>query len=110
MGELIDSFFLGGALIGGTRYISGIIGPEYAALVGGLPTGLITPFFLDNDKKRELFLWGYLMDAIAMSIILVEIYYMLNYTELSGQTISGIAFISWATISIALLYHAQRHK
>ena len=84
--------------------------PSYAAMDGGFPTGLITPFFLPKEQQKANFFWGYLIDSIAMAVILVELYFMLNYGNLSGEVISSIALVSWAVLAVALVFINQKYN
>jgi hypothetical protein len=108
MNGVITSFLIGGLLVGSTRYLSGIIGPEYASLVGGLPVGLIAPYFLDTPREKIRFLWGYRHLVLLFAIILVEMYYLLHRTELSAEWIAGILLLSWGIVSTTFVLYSQK--
>ncbi len=51
--EYVKPFVIGGGLITLGKYTSKFVNPSIAPLIGGLPTGVIASFFLDNDKMRK---------------------------------------------------------
>ena len=50
--DLVKPFFIGGAVIAGSKAVSKIAPPALSPLIGGMPTGIIATFFLDNDKEK----------------------------------------------------------
>ena len=46
--EYLKSFLIGGGVIAGSKIAANIMGPEMAPIVGGLPTGIIASFFLQQ--------------------------------------------------------------
>ena len=110
MNPALTSFLVGGAVIGSARIVAGLFGPEYAALAGGMPTGLLAPLFLASALAKKKFMYGYLIDALAMAMVLAGIYYMMYHTRLSGNELSAGAMTVWAVTAFALVYFVQKKK
>ena len=39
--EYVEPFLLGGSIIAGSKWVSTMVDPAYAAMVAGMPTGII---------------------------------------------------------------------
>jgi hypothetical protein len=110
MNETLIAFLLGGAIIGSARLISSTIGPEYAALVGGLPTGLMAPFFLSTDVAKRKLMWGYFLDSFVMIAVLAGLYILVTYTDLHGILVSIGSLMIWAAVLSTVIYFTKYHK
>lgn len=110
MNSVLSAFFAGGALIGSAGVVAGLFGPEYAALAGGFPTGLMAPFFLSGESAKKEFMYGYLIDAIAMGFVLAGMYGLMYHTNLSGKELSAGAMAVWAVTVFILEYFTQKRK
>lgn len=108
MNPVLTSFLVGGAVIGSARIVAGLFGPEYAALAGGIPTGLLAPLFLSGVLAKKKFMYGYMIDALAMAFVLAGIYFMMFHTDLSGNELSAGALGVWVLTAFPLVYLAQR--
>ena len=98
--EYIKPFLIGGAVIGGSKAASKIMGPALAPLVGGMPTGIIASFFLKGDDKKRKYFEGYVYSSFTLflSILFIHLATM-HFQKVSVNIISGISFIIWAIIS-----------
>jgi len=108
--EILKAASIGGLIIGGSHYASELVGPEYASLVGGLPIGLLIVYFLASRQKKENFFLGYAIDGIGMTVMILFMYLLLNYTQLSGVIISAISLLIWAVVSIGFMYIFKKHN
>jgi len=108
--EILKAAFIGGSIIGGSHYASEMVGPEYASLVGGLPIGLLIVYFLATRQKKENFFLGYAIDGIGMTVMILCMYMLLNYTHISGITISVISLFIWAVVSVGFMYFFNKHN
>ena len=110
MRSAIRAFVLGALIIGSASTVAAVVGPEYASIVGGVPTGLIMPFFLSSETARREFLRGYLADAVAMAVVLVGLYAALRVPGLGGTELSLAALSVWAVLASAMTYLSQSRR
>ena len=98
--EYVKPFLIGGAVIGGSKAASKLMGPALAPLVGGMPTGIIASFFLKGvDKKRKYFeVYAYSSFTLFLAILFIHLASM-HFQKVSVNIISGISFIIWGVIS-----------
>ena len=108
MNKILLAFLIGGLIIGGTNLTVSLVGPEYASLIGGVPTGLITPLFLNSRKQKKNFYWGYFFNAMAMSVVLIELYIFIHMTKLSGYIIATIAGITFLVLAPILIFFRSK--
>ena len=104
MNEVILAFLMGGAIIGSTNFAAAFFGPEYASLIGGVPTGFITPFFLNSRKQKKNFFWGYFLNAIGMGFCIMELYILIHHTTLSGYKIATIAWLTFMVLAPIFIF------
>jgi hypothetical protein len=104
MNKVLLAFLVGGFIIGSTNAVSTMLGPEYAAMVGGVPTGLIAPFFLNSRQKKKNFYWGYLLEAGVMAVIITQMYICIHMTGLSGYEIVSISAAIFMILSPLIIY------
>jgi len=113
MNEVLLAFLMGGLIIGSTNIASSLVGPEYASLIGGVPSGLIAPFFLNSRKQKKNFYWGYFLNSLAMIVVLLELHFLINKSKFSGYKIaamSGITFMLLAPVLIYFFGHSEKKK
>ena len=58
--EYVEPFLIGGSVIAGAKLASKYMGPAFAPLIGGMPTGIIAAFFLNNNKNKRIYFNGYI--------------------------------------------------
>ena len=102
--EYVEPFLIGGSIIAGAKLASKYMGPAFAPLIGGMPTGIIASFFLNNNKNKRMYFNGYMYSSFIISIIGLFIHYMIvNVTTISVDTIAVIGFVLWAVISYFII-------
>jgi hypothetical protein len=102
IGELIKPFLVGGTVIAGSKLLAHYTTPAVASLLGGLPTGIITAFFL-ADKKKTNYFDGYRFHSFILWLSTVLIYYMLADTKYNRNYILAGGLAAWAVISYIIL-------
>jgi hypothetical protein len=92
-------FLLGGFTVSGIKYLSTILPPSYAAIIGAFPIGILTSITLSNKNLVEHYIENY----AAMSLILLIsalIYYILMSNKVSLYLSYGITLIFWLILVI----------
>jgi len=107
--ELIIPFLLGGSIIAGVKFTSEHIhNPAVAAILGAIPTGLISIYFISPNKSIS-----YAHNYFYLTIILpvsVLIFYLLSiHTKLDKNLILLISLIIWV-IMASIKYFLQSLK
>jgi len=69
MKEYILLFLLGGFTVSGIKYVSSVSKPEYAAVIGCLPIGLLTSILLKNTNVIDHYIQNY---AVMSFIVLLS--------------------------------------
>jgi len=109
--DLIKPFLIGGSVISGAKLVAKYVSPALAPLVGGMPTGMITTFFLTSDKDRKLFYSGYMYSSFLLFLAVVLANILSNNSKLEVNYISAISIVVWALISyIAITYLVPKTK
>ena len=94
--DLVIPFLIGGSIITGVKYASTHIkNPVVAAIIGGIPTGLISIYFI-NDSNVLKYSYNYFFITLALltSIVIFHILYV--YTNLQKDVILLISLLCWA--------------
>ena len=76
--EYIFPFLLGGVTVGGIKYLSSVVSPAYAALVGAMPIGYLSTYFIPSVEKRKVYLKNYCYTLATIIICAIAYIYMLN--------------------------------
>ena len=100
MQEVIKAFILGGATIASAKYISQFVSPAFAPLIAGMPTGILTSFFLGSHKARREYYSGYFISISILALIVIFCHLMATYVP--SVPIDLVSFISiplWGAIS-----------
>ena len=100
--ELVKPFLIGGTVIAGSKFLSNYTTPAVASLLAGLPTGIITAFFLADNKKTNFF-DGYRFHSFILWLAIMMIYYMLAHTKYNKEYILAGGLITWGVISFIVL-------
>lgn len=108
--ELIIPFLLGGTIIAGVKFAATHLkNPAIAAILGGLPTGLISIYFLTSDKTI-----GYSKNYFNVTLCLLTailVFYLLQiYTNISKNIILLIAMCVWIVGVSINFYLSNRNK
>lgn len=102
LSELVKPFLVGGTVIAGSKLLASYSTPAVASLLGGLPTGILTAFFLADSKKTNYF-DGYRFHSFVLWLATVFIYYMLANTQYNREVVLFGGFAIWAVISYVVL-------
>ena len=97
LNDLILPFIIGGATVAGIKYLSKNVGPEYAALLGALPVGYISTYFIKDDTKTKIYLKNYIW-GLTSFIFCAIIYIML----LNNNINKNISLLSTTCLIVLL--------
>lgn len=97
--DIIKPFLIGGSVIAGSKYVSLYASPALAPLIGGMPTGIISSFFLKSDKDKRKFYEGYVYSSFILFLSIVLCHLLSSKTSLNVDIISAISIVAWAIIS-----------
>ena len=108
--DLIIPFLLGGTIIAGVKFAATHLNnPALAAMLGGLPTGLISIYFLTQDKTI-----GYAKNYFHVTLCLltaIMVFYLLSiYTKIDKNFVVLIALLVWVTGAGINFYFSNRKK
>tara|TARA_Y100000389_G_scaffold62468_1_gene58515 strand:- start:453 stop:914 length:462 start_codon:yes stop_codon:yes gene_type:complete len=101
--EYVKPFVIGGGLIALGKYTSKFVNPAIAPLIGGLPTGVIASFFLDNDKMRKGYYNGYVYSSFVLFFVITAIHLAGEHTAMSMDLISLVGLAIWGAISYVVI-------
>jgi hypothetical protein len=95
---LIIPFLIGGSVITGVKFMATHLNnPALAAILGGIPTGLISIYFLTSDKSI-----GYAYDYFYVTLILataILAFYLIHiHTKLDKNVVLAIALATWVVL------------
>ena len=100
---LIIPFLIGGTVIAGVKYASEHIkNPAVAAVIGGIPTGLISIYFI-ADAKCLKYAHNYFFVTLSLLAAIAIFYSIYTYSNLSKGISLAISLVCW-TILIMLRY------
>lgn len=98
--EYLKEFLIGGSIIAGSKFVSQYFGPTFAPIIGGMPTGIIASYFLNNDKQRQKFFRGYSISSPILALSILTIYALTLTTKtISVNIISTLGLFIWAILS-----------
>jgi len=105
----IIPFLLGGSVIASVKYAATHMNnPALAAILGGLPTGLISIYFLTSQKSI-----GYARDYFYITLVLataILMFYLLHiHTKLDKNIVLVFALLTWAVL-VGLRYWFVTHS
>jgi hypothetical protein len=101
--EYAKPFLIGGSVIAGSKYVSTLVNPALAPLVGGMPTGIIASFFLSSNKEKKKFYTGYAYSSLVLFFSVLFIHKVSDVTSYSIDMISIAALFLWAAISYVVI-------
>jgi len=109
--EFIKPFLLGGGIIAGAKYLSTKVDPAYAPLLSGAPTGIITTFFLLNQKVQNEYYRGYIVTSTILTIAVISIYLGTVYLKsVSTNVVAVFGLIIWAVLAFFGVKFQVSHK
>lgn len=101
--ELIFPFLFGGVVLSGVKYSSAHIkNPAIAAVIGGIPLGLISIFLIADDKSFK-YAHNYFFVTLSLLTAIAIFYTLHAYTNLKKNIALVISLSIWA-ILIAIRY------
>ena len=92
-------FVIGGVTVAGIKFLSNRVAPKYAALLGALPIGYISTYYIDDIPKTMSYLMNYSF-SLGFIILGAILYYVLlafNFRKIVSLII-GFIFILLLTI------------
>jgi len=102
MAHFVKEFLIGGTIISGVKLLSQYTSPSVAALLGGLPTGVIASFFLNSKKDKKEYYDGYIYSSFILFLSVVVIHFLLNKTTLPADPVAAAGLVAWAIFSYTL--------
>ena len=107
--ELIIPFLLGGSIIAGVKFTSeNIHNPAVAAILGAIPTGLISIYFISPNKSTS-YSHSYFYLTIILPISVLIFYLLSIHTKLNKNLILLISLIIWIILA-SIKYFLESHK
>ena len=98
--SLILPFLIGGTVISGVKYASeNIKNPAIAAVIGGIPTGLLSIYFVADSKSLK-YAHNYFFVTLALLIAIAIFYNIHTYSNLSKGAVLAISLVCWALLII----------
>lgn len=99
MGSFVIPFMIGGITVAGIKFLSNKVDPKYAALLGALPIGYISTYYIDDVNKTMSYLMNYSF-SLGFIILGAILYYILlshKFQKIMSLSI-GFGFILLLTI------------
>ena len=95
----VKPFLLGGTVIAGAKAVSSVFPPQFAALVGGMPTGIIASFFMSGEEAKKKYFLGYAYSSAVITLAILFIHLMSEHTSMKVDVIAAIGYVLWAVVS-----------
>jgi len=105
----LKAFFVGGGVIGSSKYISTKVSSVWAALIGGAPQGIISAFFIPETKVKDFFR-GYIIQSIVLTILISVLNAVIIYTSIDINLLTVITLIVWAIISVIMIRRSKKKE
>ena len=98
------AFIAGGLVIGGAKYVSEHVSPMWAALLGGLPTGIMTAMFLDMDPEdTKKYYRGYILQSVILTTLIIVANVLLWKTSLNPTVVIVASLLIWFVVSLVVI-------
>ena len=75
---LIIPFLIGGVTVAGIKFLSNIVSPVYAALLGAVPIGFISTYYIKDTTKITPYLKNYIYTLSSVVLAAVLYIYLLH--------------------------------
>tara|TARA_Y100000389_G_C17415632_1_gene493523 strand:+ start:1161 stop:1526 length:366 start_codon:yes stop_codon:yes gene_type:complete len=106
---LIIPFFIGGAIISGVKYsATHIDNPGLAAIIGGVPTGLLSIILLTRIKAQS-YSENYFFVTLSLLFSIALYYFLVAKTNLNIKLIWVLSILLWA-ILVGAHYFLSNNK
>ena len=76
--QYIIPFLIGGGTVAGVKLLSTVVSPVYAAILGALPVGFLSVYFIEDIKKHRPYLINLALQVVCIIISSLSYMYMLN--------------------------------
>lgn len=100
--DYIRAFLIGGGVISGAKYVSTYLNPLYGSIVGGMPTGIISSLFLE-DNEMESYYESYAYHSVLLALTINVIYQLNRRTRIDKRLISIVGLLVWGAMSLILV-------
>lgn len=105
--EILIPFFIGGVVISSVKFISTHLdNPALAAIIGGIPTGLISIYFLSSQKSLK-YSQNYFFVTLSLLTAILSFYLMILYTDIEKNKILIISIVLWMLLVLIRYYIAR---
>ena len=98
-------FIIGGTTVSGISYLSNFMNPLLGGIFGGIPIGLPSSVFIDDNKVLS-YLENLSVMTIILSIVTISGYLLKKHTKKSKYEIIKITMSIWGIT--ALIYYLLR--
>ena len=106
--EFIKEFIIGGSVIAGSKIASKIMGPAFAPIIGGMPTGIIASFFLSTQLEKGEYFCGYFYSSFLLWLAVAIIHFTnLKYKTMSINMVSSIGLVVWGILSFFIIRYIK---
>lgn len=107
VGSLVFAFLVGGFVIASVKYLSTTVhNPGLAAIIGGLPTGLLT-MYLISRQDSVTYSNSYFYNTLILASAIMAFYLMTIYTEWNKNLTLTLAIGIWSSL-VTVHYLMQR--
>lgn len=107
--DLIIPFLIGGTIIAGVKFAAThFANPTLAAIIGGVPTGLLAIYFLSRQKAVS-YSYEYLHIGLVLVASVAVFHALITRTNMSKNTILIISILTWLSLA-SLRYHMMKRK
>lgn len=108
--EILIPFLIGGTIVSSVKFAATHMdNPALAAILGGLPTGLLSIYFLTYDKTKD-YTFNYFFVTLILAFSIAVFYFLRTRTKLSKNVIWGIALGTWITLVTVRYFLVQHTK
>jgi hypothetical protein len=106
---LIIPFLLGGTIISSVKFAAtNLNNPALSAIIGGLPIGLLSIYFLSSEKSID-YAQNYFYVTLALSSAIIIFYSIHVHTNLHKNSVLLIAIFAWI-ILVLIRYKISQYK
>jgi hypothetical protein len=107
---LIVPFIIGGAVISGVKYsATHINNPGLAAIIGGVPTGLVSIILLDRIQSQS-YSENYFFVTLSLLFSIAVYYFLIGKTKLNMKIVWIISLLCWAILVAAHYFLVKNNK
>ena len=100
--DIIKAFLIGGSVLAGS-FVTNHVSPEFAPIVGGLPTGILVTFFMDTDQTRRIYYTSYVYSSFLLFITVLMCHVWSSNTTTPVNIISSVCILAWTILSYLVI-------